>query len=139
MKIGTSRFVVRAGLVALGVLSGAAHAKETVKATLSNDTIRLDTDSVKAGTVTFEATNASDTKLVHELVVLRTDTPADKLPVKNGAVPEKQFRKMGEVEDMAPGKSKQLTLKLAPGHYVLICNQPGHYAMGMHAPFVVTP
>ena len=76
---------------------------------------------------------------MHELVVLKTDLSADKLPVKNGAVPEKQFKKMGEVEDMAPGKSKHLTLKLTPGNYVLICNQPGHYAMGMHVPFVVTP
>jgi uncharacterized cupredoxin-like copper-binding protein len=139
MTLRNSHIAVCAGVVALGLVSGAAYAKETVKATLSNDTIKLDTDSVKAGTVTFEATNASDTKQIHELVVLKTDMSADKLPVKNGAVPEKQFRKMGEVEDMAPGKSKHLTLKLTPGNYVLICNQPGHYAMGMHVPFVVTP
>jgi uncharacterized cupredoxin-like copper-binding protein len=139
MTITSTRIAACAGVVTLGLLASTAHAKETVKATLNNDTIQLDTGSVKAGTVTFEATNASDTKQVHELVVLKTDLSADKLPVKNGAVPEKQFKKMGEVEDMAPGKSKHLTLKLTPGNYVLICNQPGHYAMGMHVPFVVTP
>jgi uncharacterized cupredoxin-like copper-binding protein len=64
---------------------------------------------------------------------------ADKLPVKKGQVPESQFKKMGEVEDIDSGKNKRLTLKLAPGHYVLICNQPGHYSMGLHTSLVVTP
>jgi uncharacterized cupredoxin-like copper-binding protein len=44
---------------------------------------------------------------------------------------------MGEVEDLARGSTKRLSLKLAPGHYVLICNRPGHYEMGMHTSFVV--
>ena len=26
---------------------------------------------------------------------------------------------------------------LAPGHYVVICNLPGHYASGMHADLTV--
>jgi uncharacterized cupredoxin-like copper-binding protein len=139
MTVRSQRIAICAFIAASSLFANAVHAGEKVKATLDNDTIKLDTDSIKAGSVTFEATNASDNKQIHELVVLKTDMPADKLPVKNGAVPEKQFKKMGEVEDMAPGQSKHLTLKLTPGHYVLICNQPGHYAMGMHAPFVVTP
>jgi uncharacterized cupredoxin-like copper-binding protein len=83
--------------------------------------------------------NAPDTDQTHELVVLKTDLAADKLPIKNGQVPESHFKKIGEAEDMAPGKNRRLTLKLAPGRYVLICNKPGHYAMGMHTSFVVTP
>ena len=43
------------------------------------------------------------------------------------------------VEDIAPGKNKRVTLKLAPGRYVLICNQPGHYSMGLHTSLLVTP
>jgi uncharacterized cupredoxin-like copper-binding protein len=32
----------------------------------------------------------------------------------------------------------RLTLRLAPGHDVLICNQPGHYKLGMVAKLVVS-
>src|ERR1700676_2563430 len=90
-------------------------------------------------TVTFEVGSAPDTGLTHELVVLKTDLAADKLPVKNGQVSESRLKKMGEVEDIDPGKNKRLTLKLAPGRYVLICNTPGHYAMGLHTSLLVTP
>jgi uncharacterized cupredoxin-like copper-binding protein len=80
-----------------------------------------------------------DTGLTHEFVVLKTDLSADKLPVKNGQVSESQFKKMGGVQDIEPGKNKRLTLKLVPGRYVLICNKPGHYAMGLHTSLLVTP
>ena len=138
--ISSSRTAIFASMAALGLIYSSAYAHETIKATiLKGNTIQLDTSRVNAGTVTFEVSNAPDTGLTHELVVLKTDLDADKLPVKNGQVPESQFKKMGEVEDMAPGKSKHLTLKLTPGRYVLICNQPGHYSMGMHTSLVVTP
>jgi uncharacterized cupredoxin-like copper-binding protein len=138
--ISSSRHVVVLGMVALGLVSSPGYAAETIKATLlKNNTIQLDASRVKAGTVTFEVSNAPDTGLTHELVVLKTDLAANKLPVKNGQVPESQFKKMGEVEDIAPGTSKHVTLKLAPGRYVLLCNQPGHYSMGMHTSLLVMP
>jgi uncharacterized cupredoxin-like copper-binding protein len=40
---------------------------------------------------------------------------------------------------MEPGAVMMLTLKLAPGHYAVVCNLPGHYASGMHQDFFVTP
>jgi uncharacterized cupredoxin-like copper-binding protein len=105
---------------------------------LLSNAIQLDTSSVKAGTLTFEVTNAADNNMKHEMVVLKTDLAADQLPVKSGQVPESSFKKMGEAEDVAPGKSNRLTLKLPPGHYVLICNKAGHYSQGMHAALTVT-
>jgi uncharacterized cupredoxin-like copper-binding protein len=136
--ISSSRPVVFLGMVALVCSPG--YAAETIKATLlKNNTIQLDTSRVKAGSVTFEVSNAPDTGLTHELVVLKTDLAANKLPVKNGQVPESQFKKMGEVEDIAPGTSKRMTLKLAPGRYVLFCNKPGHYSMGLHTSLLVMP
>ncbi len=138
--ISSPRTALFLGVTVFGLVCSPGYAAETVKATLlKNNTIRLDTSRVKAGTVTFEVSNAPDTAQTHELVVLKTDLAADKLPVKNGQVPESQFKKMGEVEDMAPGKGKRMTLKLAPGRYVLICNQPGHYSMGLRASLVVMP
>ncbi|WP_408306415.1 MULTISPECIES: cupredoxin domain-containing protein [Paraburkholderia] len=133
------RTAVFLGVAALGLVCSPGYAVETIKATLLMNAIQLDANHVKAGTVTFEVSNAPDTGLKHELVVLKTDVAADKLPVKNGQVPESQFKKIGEVEDIAPGKNKRVTFKLAPGRYVLICNQPGHYSMGLHTSLLVTP
>ena len=31
-----------------------------------------------------------------------------------------------------------LTVDLEPGHYVLFCNLPGHYRLGMRSDFEVT-
>ncbi|WP_341319568.1 plastocyanin/azurin family copper-binding protein [Paraburkholderia sp. IMGN_8] len=137
--ISSPHIAVFLGVAALGLVCSPVYAKETIKATLLSNAIQLDMSRVKAGTVMFEVSNAPDSAQTHELVVLKTDLAADKLPVKNGKVPESQFKKMGEVEDMAPGKGKRMTLKLAPGRYVLICNKPGHYAMGMHTSLVVMP
>jgi len=109
----------------------------TINATLRDDAIQLDNSSVAAGKVSFTVTNSSS-KLVHEMVVLQPSMAEDQLPVKaNGKVDEAKLKNKGEVEDIAPGKSKKLTLKLAPGKYVIVCNMPGHYQMGMHAAFSV--
>jgi uncharacterized cupredoxin-like copper-binding protein len=139
IMFSSPRTAVFLGVAALGLVCSPGYAEQPIKATLRTNTIQLDANHVKAGTVTFEVSNAPDTGLTHELVVLKTDLAADKLPVKNGQVSESQFKKMGEVEDIDPGKNKRLTLKLAPGRYVLICNQPGHYAMGLHSSLLVTP
>src|SRR2546425_1192379 len=40
---------------------------------------------------------------------------------------------------MKPGQTKPLVITLLPGHYALMCNLPGHYRMGMHQDFTVTP
>jgi uncharacterized cupredoxin-like copper-binding protein len=44
----------------------------------------------------------------------------------------------GMIEDMDPGASGKMTLKLTPGSYVLFCNVPGHYAAGQHVRLTVT-
>jgi uncharacterized cupredoxin-like copper-binding protein len=129
--------VLRLGVIALGIACSSAFADQTIKATLLSNAIRLSATSITTGTVTIDVSNAADANLTHELVVLKTDVADDKLRVKNGQVLEKIYQKLGEVENIAPGKSKRLTLRLAPGHYVLICNKPGHYGMGMHTSLVV--
>jgi uncharacterized cupredoxin-like copper-binding protein len=139
IMFSSPRTAVFLGVVTLGLVCSRGYAEEMIKATVLMNAIQLDANHVKAGTVTFEVSNAPDTGLTHEFVVLKTDLAADKLPVKNGQVSESQFKKMGEVEDIDPGKNKRLTLKLAPGRYVLICNTPGHYAMGLHTSLLVKP
>jgi uncharacterized cupredoxin-like copper-binding protein len=127
------------GLALLGFAASASDVPQTVKATLLSNSIQLDTRNVKPGPVTFDVNNASDDKMTHELVVLKTDLADGALPVRKRRVAEEKFRKIGEVEDVAPGESKKLIVKLAPGHYVILCNKPGHYSMGMHTSLVVAP
>ncbi|QBR02781.1 plastocyanin/azurin family copper-binding protein [Paraburkholderia pallida] len=127
------------GAAALGMTSHASYAQQTVKAILLSTSIQLDTHNVKPGRVTIDVKNAADNNMEHELVVLKTDLADDALPLSKGQVPEQKLRKVGEVEDIAPGKSKHMSFRLTPGHYVLICNKPGHYAAGMHTALAVTP
>jgi uncharacterized cupredoxin-like copper-binding protein len=91
---------------------------------------------VRAGTVTFTVKNTG--AATHELVVLRTDLADDQLqpnPDEAGKVEEDGG--LGESGDLAPGTTGTFTLTLTPGHYVLICNEPGHYAAGMHTTLTV--
>ena len=44
-----------------------------------------------------------------------------------------------EIEDIDPGKSGTLAVKLDPGAYILFCNKPGHFKAGMYAAFTVAP
>ncbi|RQQ57473.1 plastocyanin/azurin family copper-binding protein [Burkholderia stagnalis] len=132
------RTALVASVAALGIASQAARAQQTVKATLRSDAIQLEPHDVKAGRVTFDVVNSAGSDMAHELVVLKTDLADGALPVRKGLVQEARLHKIGEVEDIAPGRHKHLALTLAPGRYALICNKPGHYAAGMHAALVVT-
>ena len=89
--------------------------------------------SVRAGRVTFVVRNAG--KIDHEFVVLKTNRPAGKLPMKGtrAAEPGKQ----GEISKIKPGKSARLVLNLKPGKYVLLCNFPAHYKAGQYSAFTV--
>jgi uncharacterized cupredoxin-like copper-binding protein len=96
-------------------------------------------DSVRAGRVRFHATKKSQA-LVHEVIVLLTPANGAPLPYddKEGRVIEKRIKDLGEVSDLPPGKSGSLTVRLVPGNYLLICNQPNHYKAGMWTKLTVT-
>lgn len=146
MKVRAALASLLLPLVAL-LFSSAARAATVVHASLQDPSnpgvsamhIALDRASVPAGKVTFQAVNQSK-DLVHELIVVRVDSPQATLPYdeKKQDVVEKRIHHLGEVPDLKPGRSGAMTLNLKPGHYLLICNQPGHYKAGMSAPFTVT-
>lgn len=104
---------------------------QTVNVTEESYNIALSTNSVPAGLVTFHITNnASD--MPHELLVIKTDRAADNLPTDNsGNVDEGSVTVVKKAENIAPGTSTDITADLQAGHYVLICNIPGHYSQGM--------
>ena len=87
----------------------------------------------KAGTVTITAPN--DGRVVHELVLLKTDEDPATLPKKGDEVDESTS--VGEIADVEPGSTKEATFKLAPGKYAMVCALPGHYEGGMYGSLTV--
>jgi uncharacterized cupredoxin-like copper-binding protein len=87
----------------------------------------------KSGKVTIVAPN--DGKVVHELVILRTDANPARLPMKDGEIDESTS--VGEIADVEPGATKKVTLRLAPGKYAMVCALPGHYQAGMYGSLTV--
>src|SRR5215212_7819364 len=120
-----------------GEASTASGSGTPVSATETEFKIALGASSATAGPVTFQINNAGT--VVHEFVVMKTDLAADKLPIdtSKGVVSEETsgLTVIDEVEDIAIGATPSLAVTLPAGHYVLICNLPGHYAGGMHAEF----
>ena len=109
--------------------------KGQIAADLKDHTITLSAKEVGAGTATVLVRNRGGS--AHDFIVLRTDLAPDKLTV------DQQTQKAGEegrvdgLQELGPGKSGQLKLDLAPGRYVLICNVPTHYGLGMRTELTV--
>ena len=118
--------------------SGAGAA---ITATEADFKIDLSASSAKPGPVTFRITNTGTQ--VHEFVLVRTDLADDKLPLASPGTEVDEdageLTAVDEVEDIAAGASADLDVTLEAGHYVLFCNVPGHYPLGMHADFTVAP
>ena len=111
----------------------AAVAKGTVTVSMSEFAFSPKDVVVKAGKVTISAPNQGS--VPHELVLLKTDADPAKLPQKDGEVDESAS--VGEIADVAAGATKSHTFTLAPGHYAMVCNLPGHYSSGMYGSLTV--
>ncbi|MEZ4504041.1 MAG: plastocyanin/azurin family copper-binding protein, partial [Dehalococcoidia bacterium] len=94
-------------------------------------------DSTAAGSVTFTANNTGVQP--HELVVVKTDLGPTELPVEGGVVAEEGegYEIVGKTEQIPGGGNADLTVDLEAGAYLLICNVPGHYQLGMTTAFTV--
>jgi uncharacterized cupredoxin-like copper-binding protein len=92
--------------------------------------------TASAGSVTFNVTNTGTT--IHEFVVVKTDTKAADLPVADNKIDESVLTPVDEIEDIEAGATPTLTVELAAGHYVLLCNIETHYSQGMYADFDVS-
>jgi uncharacterized cupredoxin-like copper-binding protein len=91
------------------------------------------TIDAKAGKLTVSLKNAGQEE--HEFVLLKTDAAPASLKVKGGSVSESDS--VGEIGDVEAGGSGQHTFNLKPGHYVFVCNVPGHYMQGMRGALTV--
>jgi len=131
-------------IASIGLGACSSDSGKTVNVTAADFSLKPDVSSVPAGDVKFDVKNTG--AFTHEMVVVKVADASD-LPTKpDGEVDEDKVSepdRMGEVEDVFPGKSKTVKLKLEPGKYVLFCNkndgaQAVHFKEGMHADFTVT-
>jgi uncharacterized cupredoxin-like copper-binding protein len=126
--------------------SSAAAGGATINVTVQEFTVSVDKADTAAGSVTFAVKNEGPADS-HEFLVIKTDLEPGDLPTDaTGAVDEAGagIEVIGKLDQMPVGTSKTLTLDLAAGKYVLICNvydpdeQEAHYHEGMRVAFTVT-
>ncbi len=113
------------------IFTGPVYADSTVEIEvhLKSFSVRSQKNTLPAGRIRFVAKNIDTEE--HELVVRKIE----------GAV----YKEIGEIEAIAPGTGKVMTLDLLPGKYELSCliieKEDGetvdHYKSGMHMAFVV--
>ena len=101
--------------------------------------IKTDAETVPAGQVTFEVTNDSK-GMIHEMVISPVGDATVALPylTEEEKVDEDASGHLGEVAELDPGKGGSLKIDLKPGSYILFCNIPGHYVLGMWTLLTVT-
>lgn len=103
---------------------------------------------VKAGTITFIVKNSGT--IDHSMIVLKTGTSADRLPIVDGGSPPapvgsgaNEVDEAGKVggtgsSDLKPGESRTFAIKhMVAGKYVLLSNIAKQYGMGMRAGLTV--
>jgi uncharacterized cupredoxin-like copper-binding protein len=103
---------------------------QSVNVKMTTYKFQVDKPNIPSGPVTFHVTNTAEEQ-EHEMVLLKTDLPGNQLPTNDqGLVDEEKLQSKGEVE-VGQGETKDLSVDLTPGHYVLLCNEPGHYKNNM--------
>jgi uncharacterized cupredoxin-like copper-binding protein len=109
-----------------------------VDVTLKDFSMTPQDQTIAAGDVLLRVTN--EAPVTHEFVVVRTDLPADALPIAPDglSVNEEWLAPMGELGEVRASAIGELPLNLPPGRYVFFCNLEGHYLGGMHAVLEVT-
>ncbi len=112
-----------------------APAAASVSVALAEFTLVPDQSSVGAGEVTFDVANNGAAP--HELVVIRSDEDPGALPQAAGLADESGLDVIGRTELIQGAASESITFTLSAGSYLLICNLPAHYPLGMSAAFTV--
>jgi hypothetical protein len=136
------------GALALAGLTGCSSGGGTVNVVLQEFAVVPSVASIDHGKVTFAATNSGPDD-PHEMVILKTDRGVRDLPASpEGKVDEEGagLTTIGEIAEFDVGKTGSVTLDLAAGRYVLVCNivqdepdgtKESHYLKGMAIEFIV--
>ncbi len=143
-ELRTTLLVVGSLIIALGVVvligvlvhdSGGTGA---ITVTETEYRITMPT-TLHTGRRTFSVTNIGTES--HELVLVRTDLAPGALPRAGAKVDETspRLRVVAETAGtLRPGTTRSMTVTLAPGRYVALCDLPSHYGLGMRVGITVT-
>ena len=90
--------------------------------------------TLKTGKHTIGYTNNGT--VPHEIVIFKTALSANRLPLSADGDVNEESPLLTNVADSgdalkAGGTKSFTTSSLVPGHYVAVCNLPGHYRLGM--------
>ena len=114
-------------------LKGSSAPAGDIQATTTNFKITMPT-ALTAGTHTIGLANSGT--VGHEIVMFKTELAANDLPLKADGDVNEESPQLTSVADsgnaLKPGATQSFkTANLSPGHYVAVCNLPGHYRLGM--------
>jgi uncharacterized cupredoxin-like copper-binding protein len=125
-------------LAACGGGAGQGTSGHTVGVTLDEYHVKLDAATIASGKVTFQINNLGKEK--HEFVILRTDLTPATLPIEGDKVQEEAsgVEHVDEIDGVDAGATRDLTVELKAGSYVLVCNYLGHVHGGMVTTLTVT-
>ncbi len=131
-----------ASIVAVAIayaVKGSSGPVGDVQATTVDFKVMMPT-TLATGTHTIGLTNNGT--VGHEVVLFKTDLAANSLPLKADGDVNEESRLLASVGDSgAPLKAGATesfkTANLTPGHYVAVCNLPGHYHLGMRLDITV--
>jgi len=137
---GAGAIVGLAALVGLGTAtSSGAQEPPDVHVVIQDFKIRAQTAHLAAGTVTLQVENRGPS--THEFNIDRTTLAADALPLgPDGLTVDEDSQLLHRIDagdDIRMGETRDITVRLKPGHYILWCNLEGHYLGGMHFSFNV--
>lgn len=118
-RVASGLIAVMAGLVLVGCVPNAAPTAQSIKVSATDTACEVASGTGRGGTLTFSVTNEG--AQVTEFYVLGSN----KLSIA------------GEVENIAPGATRELTVQLGPGEYFTSC-KPGMVGAGVGlTPFTV--
>lgn len=145
LKVRTTLIGAAAALAATASVAQAAGPQVAATASGTSDKLMFKLNEfrispgatdAKAGSVLIKATNVGTVE--HELVVARTKRKPGNLPTnRTGDVKEGAINVIGEISETPAGEAGKTRLKLKPGKYVMFCNVPGHYGLGMRGRLTV--
>jgi uncharacterized cupredoxin-like copper-binding protein len=138
--IGVVAVLALGGAVLLGYAlhrhanrEAALRGAQRIAVTERNFRIQIGNTTPRAGKIAFLVANNGPSP--HEFVLFKTDRPANNMPLGTDGDIDEASPQLQDVldsgSDIAPGKERDLIGTLPAGHYVAVCNLPGHYRLGM--------
>jgi uncharacterized cupredoxin-like copper-binding protein len=89
--------------------------------------------------ITFVVHN--DGNVPHELIIVKSPRSGSNLPLKPDADVNEETpgltSRLDTGSSLAPGETRTLTADMPAGHYIAVCNLPGHYQLGMRVDLLV--